>query len=76
MGAAKEKIRRAFIASGGDAAERLIDADSFEEAVELIAKVSIPGDVAILSPACASFDMFRNFEKRGERFEELVLAME
>lgn len=76
VGAAKEKIRRAFIASGGDAAERLIDADNFEEAVELIAKVSIPGDVAILSPACASFDMFRNFEKRGERFEELVLAMD
>ncbi len=76
VGAAKEKIRRAFIASGGDAANHLHDADTFEEAVELIAKVAMPGDVVILSPACASFDMFRNFEKRGERFEELVLAME
>lgn len=76
VGAAKEKIRRAFIASGGDAANHLHDADTFEEAVELIAKIAMPGDVVILSPACASFDMFRNFEKRGERFEELVLAME
>lgn len=76
LGAAREKIRQAFIASGGEAAERLYDADTFEEAVGLASKVALPGDVVILSPACASFDMFRNFEKRGDRFEELVLAME
>ncbi len=72
LGEAKEKIRKAFIQSGSQAAERIIDADSFEEAVELAAKTSLPGDLTILSPACTSFDMFANFEKRGERFVELV----
>lgn len=76
LGAAKEKIRQAFIQSGEPIAERLLDAETFEEALELASKVALPGDVVILSPACASFDMFRNFEKRGERFEELVQAME
>jgi len=47
-----------------------------EEAVELAARTSLPGDMVILSPACASFDMFANFENRGERFVELVAALE
>lgn len=76
LGEAREKIQKAFIQSGGEAAERIRIADSFEEAVELASRTSLPGDMVILSPACASFDMFRNFEKRGERFVELVEAME
>lgn len=47
-------------------------AESFDDAVALLKSMSHEGDVAILSPACASFDMFRNFEERGDRFVELV----
>lgn len=76
LGESRDKIQKAFIQSGGEAAERIQIADSFEEAVELAARTSLPGDMVILSPACASFDMFVNFEKRGERFVELVAALE
>ena len=47
-------------------------AETFEDAVALLKSMSHEGDLAILSPACASFDMFRNFEERGDRFVELV----
>lgn len=76
VGESKEKIRKAFMESGGEASERILDADTFEEAVELAARTARPGDLVILSPACASFDMFDNFEKRGDRFRDLVLAMD
>jgi UDP-N-acetylmuramoylalanine--D-glutamate ligase len=49
--------------------------DSFEEAVEKSREVAVPGDYVVLSPACASFDMFTNFEIRGNRFRELVNQM-
>ena len=47
-------------------------AETFEDAVLLLKSISKDGDIAILSPACASFDMFKNFEVRGDRFIELV----
>lgn len=47
-------------------------AESFEEAVDLLRSVSKEGDIAILSPASASFDMFKNFEERGDKFVALV----
>ena len=36
---------------------------------------AVPGDVIVLSPGCASFDMFRDYEDRGRSFRDLVLAM-
>ncbi len=43
-----------------------------EDAVRHAAAAAVPGEVVLLSPACASFDAFENFEARGERFRELV----
>ncbi len=55
--------------SGGLPIYKTVD---FKKAVETAKEISEPGDVVILSPACASFDMFKNFEERGNRFKEIV----
>lgn len=47
-------------------------ADSFADAVEKASRLAREGDIVLLSPACASFDMFANFEQRGQVFKELV----
>ena len=47
-----------------------------KEALELAQNCSQPGDVVLLSPGCASFDQFKNFEKRGDHFRSLVTVME
>lgn len=44
----------------------------FEEAVRRAFVVAVPGDAVLLAPACASFDMFRNYEERGRAFKDLV----
>ena len=74
-----------FIAIGRDGAKIAAIADSqkirtsfarsIEEAVILAYQVASPGDTILLSPACASFDMFTNFEERGERFEKAVFSL-
>jgi len=46
--------------------------DSLEEAVIKAQSISSYEDNVVLSPACASFDMFKNFEVRGNKFKELV----
>jgi UDP-N-acetylmuramoylalanine--D-glutamate ligase len=49
---------------------------TLDAAVARAAALARPGDVVLLSPACSSFDQFRNFEHRGERFRELVRALD
>ena len=50
----------------------VIRADNFDDAVRRAGSDARPGEVVLLSPACASFDEFRDFEARGERFRELA----
>jgi UDP-N-acetylmuramoylalanine--D-glutamate ligase len=49
--------------------------DSFENAIKIAADHTKEGDVIVLSPGCTSFDEFRDFEERGQRFIELVMAL-
>jgi UDP-N-acetylmuramoylalanine--D-glutamate ligase len=51
-------------------------AGTLDEAVELAHRLTAPGGVVLFSPACSSFDMFRNYEERGERFASLARAIE
>jgi UDP-N-acetylmuramoylalanine--D-glutamate ligase len=67
IGEAREKISQAL--AGFEAVEMT---DSLEEAVERAFSQTEPGGVVLLSPACASFDMFDNFEQRGEVFKQTV----
>lgn len=54
---------------------KIVFVDSLEEAVQACAKRAVPGDAVLLSPACASWGMFDNYEQRGRMFKELVRAM-
>jgi len=58
-----------------DGAVRIEPLENMERAVKWAAENAQSGDVVLLSPACASFDQYRNFEHRGEHFEELVKAL-
>ena len=67
IGQSAEKIERAL--SGVEVRR----AGTMERAVDAAAAAARPGDTVLLSPACASFDQYRNFEERGEHFRSLVL---
>lgn len=56
-----------------DRKEFIYDTSSMEEAVKISKSISEKGDTVLLSPCCASFDLFKNYEDRGEKFKEEVL---
>jgi len=72
MGATKEKIAADADKCGFHA---YVFADTFEEAVHMAAAEAAPGDAVLLSPACASWGMFPNYEVRGEKFKEIVNSL-
>ncbi|HVV66863.1 MAG TPA: UDP-N-acetylmuramoyl-L-alanine--D-glutamate ligase [Candidatus Saccharimonadales bacterium] len=66
------RIRQALEAAGVHNA--VPGGKSIEEIVATARKLAQPGDVVLFSPACASFDMFKNYKDRGEKFKQAVLA--
>lgn len=59
----------------GPEAEHAVIAENLQEAVRYARVFAEPGDVVLLSPACASFDMFENYEERGDVFKKLVNSL-
>lgn len=78
IGDTADKIQRAVKASQLYDEERLsiIRAESMKEAVSLARANAVRGGRVLLSPACASFDMYKNFELRGEDFKAIVGSLE
>ncbi len=70
LGQTKEDIKKSLEENGYNDYKLV---DSFEEAVELAMEDAVVGDTVLLSPACASWDMFDNYETRGKLFKKLVL---
>jgi UDP-N-acetylmuramoylalanine--D-glutamate ligase len=52
-----------------------MEADSLKEAVRMSRTKAKRGEIVLLSPACASFDMFENYEHRGNEFKEAVMEL-
>jgi UDP-N-acetylmuramoylalanine--D-glutamate ligase len=53
----------------------VVPAGSFDEVIDTARRLARPGDAVLLSPACSSYDMFKNYEERGERFRKAVEAL-
>ena len=70
LGVDNAKIHAAFEGIVGE--DKIVDTRSAEEAVRAGAALASPGDVVLLSPCCASFDLFKNYEDRGRQFKEAV----
>ncbi len=71
LGESAETVGRAL----GDEAGRHRRADTMEDALSQAQRAAQPGDVVLLSPACSSFDMYANYEERGDTFRRLVETM-
>ena len=70
IGESAEKVRQAFAP-----VVRVDLAGSMAEAVRTARRLARPGDIVLLSPACASFDWFENYEHRGRVFKDIVMSL-
>jgi UDP-N-acetylmuramoylalanine--D-glutamate ligase len=61
-----------LVKSFGSVVQQYIEVQSMEDAVKAAYQLSKPGDTVLLSPACASFDLFSNYEDRGRQFKQCV----
>ena len=74
IGQTAETIREAAVRSGYPE-EDIVFCETFDEAIKCCRKAAVPGDSVLLSPACASWGMFDNYEQRGDIFRETVRKM-
>jgi len=70
IGEAADKIQKAF-----EGMCPIQNADTLSDTIQKADALAQPGDVVLLSPGCASFDMFRDFEDRGDQFKSLVMEL-
>ena len=68
LGVDNDKIKKTF----GNIVDLLVETAGMEEAVKVAYKIAERNDAVLLSPACASFDLFENYEDRGRQFKEAV----
>ena len=68
MGLDNKKIHTAF----KDIVPTIVDTKSADEAVKAAFSLATKGNAVLLSPACASFDLFKNYEERGKKFKDAV----
>ena len=68
MGLHNEKLHECF----ADKVDKIIDVTSAKDAVKAAYENAAPGDTVLLSPCCASFDLFKSYEDRGEQFKKAV----
>ncbi len=71
LGKDNEKLHAAFASEVG----YIVDAQSMNQAVQMAYNIADKGDVVLLSPCCASFDLFENYEDRGRQFKRNVLNL-
>ena len=65
------KLREIF----GNAVDIFVETYAMSEAVKVAYKIAERGDTVLLSPACASFDLFQNYEDRGNQFKEDIKTL-
>jgi len=71
LGVDNQKIINAF----ANVVDIMVETQSMEEAVKISSRIAERGETVLLSPACASFDLFENYQERGKQFKEAVRSL-